>query len=178
MCYYITLVVRGSDSATIDHLLRDHGRQAKLMNNTSISGALVPGETQYLTTVRHCDCGTVLAPSVADRTSKRAEQAAKLAKKGWSQAKIERWLGDKVKADHQAKERHQARAPDSIELWSRIIADLVGTPGVQQAGLLLHFYSGYVEQEEFKPTRETVGIRDLDSRLRNMREDHIMMVAA
>ena len=178
MCHYITLVVRGSNSETIDRVLRGHGRQAKSMDNASVGGALVPGEAQYLTTVRHCDCGTVLAPRAADHASNRAEQTAKLAKKGWSQAKIERWREDRVKASHRAEERHQANAPDSIELWTSIIRDLMTTPGVQQAGLLLHSYCGDLEQEEFVPTREVVGIRDLGPRLRNMREDHIVTVTA
>src|ERR1051325_8062236 len=100
MCHYITLLVRGSNSDTIDRVLRDHGRQAKSMNNASVSRMLIPGEVQYLTTFRHCDCGTVLSPRVAGHPGNRAEQAAKLAKKGWSQAKIERWLEDRTKADH------------------------------------------------------------------------------
>src|SRR5690242_10447854 len=120
MCYFITLVVRGSDSATIDHVLRDHGRKAKPINNHSINATLAAGEKYFLTTVGHCDCGTALAPSFGDHTGKRAEQAAKLAKKGWSQGKIERWLGDRTKADGRAEDRRHAKAPDSIELWSRI----------------------------------------------------------
>ena len=175
MCYYIALVVRGSDAATIDGVLRRHGRQAKPISNASIGGALVPGEAQFLTTVGHCDCGTALAPTVIDRAGKRTEQVAKLAKKGWSQAKIDRWLSDRVKADDRADERRHANTPDSVDLWSRIIADLLATPGVQHAGLLLHFYSGDVEDEVIEPIRETVPIRDFETRLANIREDQLLM---
>ncbi len=177
MCYYIALVVRGSDAATIDGVLRRHGRQAKPINNASVSGALVPGEAQFLTTVGHCDCGTALAPTVIDRAERRTEQIAKLAKKGWSQAKIDRWLSDRVKADDRADERRHANTPDSIDLWSRIIADLLATPGVQHAGVLLHFYSGDVEDEVLEPIRETVPIRDFEARLANIREDQLLMAA-
>jgi hypothetical protein len=175
MCYYIALVVRGSDAATIDGVLRRHGRQAKPISNASIRGAFVTGEAQFLTTVGHCDCGTALAPTVTDRAGKRTEQIAKLAKKGWSQAKIDRWLRDRVKADDRADERRHANKPDSVDLWSRIIADLLATPGVQHAGLLLHFYSGDVEDEVIEPIRETVPIRDFEARLANIREDQLLM---
>jgi hypothetical protein len=178
MCHYITLVVRGSDGAAIDQILRRHNRRASPIDNASIAGVLVAGEMQFLTTVGHCDCGTALAPCVVDRASERAKQAARLAKKGWSKAKIERWLADRTKADDRVEERGHADSPDSIELWSRIVGDLLSTPGVQQAGLLLHFYSGAVEEEGFELTRETVRFRDFEPRLRDMREDQLLMAAA
>lgn len=177
MCYYIALVVRGSDAATIDGVLRRHGRQAKPISNASIGGALVPGEAQFLTTVGHCDCGTALAPTVIDRVANRTEQVAKLAKKGWSQAKIDRWLSDRVKADDRAAERRHANTPDSVELWCGIISALLATPGVQNAGVLLHFYSGDVEDEVIEPIRETVPIRDFEARLTSIREDQLLMAA-
>jgi hypothetical protein len=80
MCFYIAHVVRGSDAATIDGVLRRHGRQAKPISSASIGGALVPGEAQFLTTVGHCDWGTALAPTVLDRVGKPTEQVAKVAK--------------------------------------------------------------------------------------------------
>lgn len=178
MCFYITLIVRGADSATVDHVLRGHGRQAKPINNISLREILVEGEMQYLTTISHCDCGTVLAPNDRDKARDRVTQAASLARKGWSTSKINRWLDDRIKADHKSEERQQAQSPDSISLWSRIVGDLVGIPGVQQAGLLLHFYSGDVEQEILKPSREIVGIQYLEHNLRKMRQDNIVMVVA
>jgi hypothetical protein len=175
MCYYIALVVRGSDAATIDQVLRKHGRKAKPLANRSIASALEPGEEQFLTTVGHCDCGTALAPATVDHASKRTQQADKLSKKGWSQAKIERWLSDREKAGERAEERRHANTPDSIELWSRIISDLMSAPGVQQAGLLLHFYSGDIEEEAIEPSRETVPLRDFGASVRALHEDQLLM---
>lgn len=119
----------------------------------------------------------MLAPTVIDRAGKPTEQAAKLAKKGWSQAKIDRWLSDRVKADDRADERRHVNTTDSVDLWSRIISDLLATPGVQHAGLLLHFYSGDVEDEVIEPIRETVPGRDFKARLANIREDQLLMAA-
>ncbi len=177
MCFYIALIVRGGDASTIDQVLRKHGRQARQIANASLASALAPGEAQFLTTVGHCDCGTALAPATVDRAGKLTEEAAKLAKKGWSPTKIERWLSDRVKADDRAEERRHANTPDSVELWSRIVSDVMATPGVQQAGLLLHFYSGDIEQETLEPLRETVPARDFETHLRGIREDQLLMAA-
>lgn len=177
MCFYIALVVRGGDAAIIDHVLRKHGRQAKPIANASVASTLSPGEALFLTTVGHCDCGTALAPVTVDPTGKRNAHAAKLSKKGWSQAKIDRWLYDRVKADERAEDRRHANTPDSFEYWSRIVIDLMSTPGVQQAGLLLHFYSGDIEDEAIEPVRKTVPVRDIEASLTHIREDQLLMAA-
>lgn len=177
MCFFIALVVQGGDASTIDRVLRKHGRQARPFANATLAGSLLSGEGQFLTTVGHCDFGTVLAPHVVDRAGKRTEQAAKLAKRGWSKGKIERWLSDRMKADERAEERRHANTPDSVELWSRIISDLMSTPGVQQAGLLLHFYSGDVEEETIELLRKTVPKADFKSSLKSISEDQLLMAA-
>jgi hypothetical protein len=177
MCFHITLIVRGGDPSDIDQVLRRHRRKAKPIANASIAHALAPGEAQFLTTVGHCDCGTALAPVTVDRAGKRNAQAAKLGKKGWSQAKVERWLTDRVKADEKSEERRHTNTPDSVELWSRIVGDVLSAPGVQQAGLLLHFYSGDLEEEAIEPVRETVPLRDFEASLRGIHEDKLLMAA-
>jgi len=98
-------------------------------------------------------------------------------KKGWSQAKTDRWLSDRTTADDRAEERRHADNSDSVKLWFRIIGDLLTTPGVRHAGLLLHFYSGDVGDELIEPIRETVPIRDFEARLRHMPEDRLLMAA-
>ncbi|MGE0531301.1 MAG: hypothetical protein AB7G40_02860 [Hyphomonadaceae bacterium] len=82
-----------------------------------------------------------------------------------------------MKADDRADERRHANTPDSVNLWSRIVSDLLATPGVQQAGLLLHFYSGDVEDEVIEPIRETAPARDFETRLADIREDQLLMAA-
>lgn len=177
MCYYIALLVRGGGASAIDQVLRNHGRQARPLANLSIADALEAGKAQFLTTAGNCDCGTALAPATVDRTTKRTQQAAKLAKKGWSQAKVERWLVDREKADGRADERRHANTPDSVEMWSRVIRELMSVPGVQQAGLLLHFYSGDIERETIEPLRVTVPLQDFGASLQGLREDQLLMAA-
>lgn len=177
MCFYISLIVRGGAPSDIDQVLRRHRRRAKPVANASIAGALASGEAQFLTTVGHCDCGTALAPVSVDPAGKQSDQAAKLAKKGWSQSKVERWLADRAKAEAKSEESRHANTPDSVELWSRIVGDLMSAPGVQQAGLLLHFYSGDLEEEAIDLKRETVPLRDFEASLRDIHEDQLLMAA-
>jgi len=177
MCYYITLVVRGADDATIAKIADRYGRLAKRIDNRSVASVLAANEAQYLTTVGHCDCGTALAPKASHAADRRKEQAVKLAKQGWSRAKIERWLSDCEKADNRAEERRHRDTSDSIELWSKIVHDIVSTPGVEEAGLLLHYYSRNVEAEVFEPRQEKVSIHQFAARLANMCEDELLMAS-
>src|SRR5215831_14622706 len=85
MCYFITLVLRGSHRAAIAPVVMRHGRRATPIHNPSVESILKPGEAQFLTTVGHCDCGTALGQGGGPGA--RARQSAKLAKKGWSPAK-------------------------------------------------------------------------------------------
>ena len=174
MCLFITLVVRGSDHEAIAPVLKRHGRTATPIYNSSVAKVMAESEAQFLTTVRECDCGTALAgeiPHDADHT----QQAAKLARKGWSQAKVERWLTDRRKGETQRQKRRDATAPDSIELWANIVRDVLAVPGVIQAGLLLHFYSGDLESEVFRLTRCAVDSDQFAARLLTMREDELVM---
>lgn len=177
MCHYIVLIVRGGDASIIDQVLRRHGRQARPFTNATLESCFLSGEAAFLTTTGHCDCGTVLAPNRVDRNGKRSEQAAKLVKRGWPKRKIERWLNDRKKADERAEERRHANTPDSLGLWSRVISDLLSTPGVQQAGLLVHDYSGPLETETIAPVRKTVPASDFEASLHVLEDDQLLIAA-
>ena len=167
MCYFITLVVRGSHEASIAPVLMRHGRRAEPIYNPSVQSILKPGEAQFLTTAGHCDCGTALGARTPDRL---ANQAAKLVKKGWSPSKIERCLADGKKADG------RRQRPDSIDLWANIVRDLFALSDVQQVGLLLRAYSRSVENEVFNAKRATVRFDDFATRLSRIREGELLMI--
>lgn len=175
MCHYITLVVRGGGAREIDQVLRRHGRQAKLLANPSMARVLEPGEAHFLTTVGHCDCGTALVRAPLGQVGAPTQQAGRRAQARWSQAKIERWLSERQRADERAQKRRHANAPDSVDLWSRIVMDLMSTPRVQQAGLLVHFFAGDIEDEPIEAIRETVALRNFEAGLQTLCEDKLLM---
>jgi hypothetical protein len=179
MCHYITLVAASSDASMLDAVMRTHGRRATPIDNPSLGAILRPGEHQYLTAARHCDCGTVFANgtelSAEEAAEERRRQWAKLEKKGWSTAKIERWFEDTERAE--ARPRSSAADSDSIELWTAVLNDLVRERGVA-AGLFVHAYRGGLDTETFEARRNDVrpGL-DLGARLSNLTEDQLLMVS-
>lgn len=131
-----------------------HGRDARPVRNVSVSRVLEKDECQYLTTRGHCDCGTVLASlkTQEETGAGLVRQAARLARKGWSKAKIDRAINDHRKSDA----RPAKVGPDSFALWAEIIEDIFGNLDVSRAGLLVQYYSSNVEDEEFTVTRRDV----------------------
>ena len=120
------------------------------------------GEHQYLTTVGHRDCGTVLAArpddTVEDFEEQLAGEAARLKRKGWSEAKIGRAVDDRRKAEdrRQADARSERRVADSLELWNAVLSDLGDKLKLAYAGLFVRSYSGAIGSEEFRASRRQV----------------------
>jgi hypothetical protein len=176
MCYFITLVVEGGNEASIASVAARHGRRAKRIGNPSVASILNPGEMQFLTTVGHCDCGTVLARDVSQDTDHHARHVKRLTKKGWSAAKIDRWQRDSEKAVERVRQRREANSPDSVELWINMIGDLLALSDVEQVGLLLHFYAGDIGREAFDVARTVTPFNDLASRLNEIRDGELLVV--
>jgi hypothetical protein len=171
MCSYITLVVRGDAAAAAGVLLR-HKRAATPIANPSVRQVLEKGETQFLTTVGHCDCGTALG-AARSRKRDRPREAEKLRKKGWSQTKVDRAMEHQRKSD----ERPDARAVDDLVFWADLLRDVAATPGVAGAGVLVHFYSGDVETEQFSASRLEVGPEDnLQEELAQLQENELLVL--
>jgi hypothetical protein len=61
MCYFITLIVPTADTVSVGRVMKSHGRIAEPVNNPSVQKVTREPERQFLTTSRHCDCGSVLA---------------------------------------------------------------------------------------------------------------------
>jgi hypothetical protein len=155
MCHFITLIAPSEDDAGVRAVMERHGRVASPIDNASIHAVLKDGERQYLTTRGHCDCGTVLAPrhDTPDAfEEKLANDAARMKRKGWSEAKITRAIKDQRKADA----RPDGGGSDSIELWHAVLRDLGEELKLPYVGLLVRFYSGAVAAEAFSASRRDV----------------------
>ncbi|GMU80423.1 MAG: hypothetical protein AMXMBFR47_02940 [Planctomycetota bacterium] len=122
MCYLITLVVGGADAGSIDPILRRHGRQATSVRNASLARVLAEEERLYLTCADQCDCSSALVPRETGSAArdKRAvtlrKRAAALARQGWSQAKIDRWVSDHVNADAWSEAQRQTARTDTLKM--------------------------------------------------------------
>ncbi len=124
----------------------------------------------------HCDCGTILGQRAEDdrndAETERIEEAARLRQRGWSGAKVERWLEDKARADN----RPRRAGPDSLELWASVLRELLDVERLPQAGLFVHAYRGTLSVEQFDAVRREVAYDDLEAGLAEMGEDELMVV--
>ena len=159
MCHYITLIVPTDDTTALAAIMKRHGRGAWAADNPSLAKVLRPGDRQYMM-ARSCDCGTVLGQQLDDAAVaiKADNEAARLRRKGWSEARITRALP----------------RPDSLDLWVAILADLATGLRLPHAGLFVHFYSGGIETEDLTVTRREIGkSEDHCAALGTMTEDEL-----
>ena len=145
MCHFITLIVPPVDLKILNAVLQPYRGDARPIHNPSLAAKLDPGDLQLMT-AGHCDCGTVLAKY--ERSSPEADEAriARLQKRGWSKAKIERSVANR----NHARARPRATV-DSIAMWSGLIEAVLTELPVKRAGLFLHFYNGNIETEALQP---------------------------
>ena len=170
MCHFITLVAATADVAALDARMREHGRRALTSQSQSVEAVLKPGEHQYLTTTKF-DCGTVFAPTLS--LKRPTDRIAVLRRKGWSEAKI----GRATAAAADAAEKKSFEPLDSVELWRKILTDLLHGMKLKSAGILVHAYEGSIAAEQFDVSRTEVRADRLGEVLMNLGEDHLMTVS-
>ena len=175
MCHFITLIAPTGDAAAVRAVMERHGRAATPVENASVRTILKDEEHQFLTTRGHCDCGTVLAARHDTHDGFEEEStkaAARMRRKGWSEAKITRAIENERKADA----RPAGGGPDSIELWNTVLRDLTKELNLPYAGLMVRFYSGSVATESFKASRLEApkGVR-LAEALASMEQDQVTL---
>lgn len=146
MCHYITAVLPASANAeALAPIMEKYGRQLRPQPNSSIEEQLRAGERYFFTTRGPCDCGTALGALVgAEKSIEQRKEAVekeeqKLRRKGWSQAKLERWRTQKQ--GHRARPR---RSDEPTE-WVALVNDILNSRHTSSFGLLLHWYNGPLE---------------------------------
>jgi hypothetical protein len=172
MCHYISLVTHGIEQTHVEAVLLKNGRRATPSRIGSLQVALLAGEKQFLTNTRTCDCGTALSSADGIAKSDPKMEIDRLLARGWTKKKAERAVADRQAAE----DRKQVERPDSHELWQKIVSELLAIKGSRHVGLLLHFYSGEMENESFALERRTIRCSSLTSALVELREDTLLVV--
>jgi len=171
MCHLITLIIPSLDQGRLKGILKAQGRVAVPVHNPSLAAKLDTGETQFLTT-RNCDCGTVFAPSEEAAEQDDVAEIARLRKRGWSEAKIERSLASR----NHAQAMGRKPGVDSLAMWADVLHALLSDPKVERVGLFLHFYAGAVEAEALRPGLRLARKGEaIEEALRTFREDEILI---
>jgi hypothetical protein len=170
MCSYISLITDCPDTSQLKKVLADLGRNSVPMANPSIQRILAGGERQFCTS-GVCDCGTVLGLDSEEPARDFTKAIEGKVKRGWSKAKIERWLADQKKKELRPEERL-----DSHDFWARVVREVLNIRGTRTAGLLVHYYDGLLDEEEFAASRrEIVADDNLVPAVKEIRADELIV---
>ncbi|KOO84322.1 hypothetical protein U5F73_12605 [Stenotrophomonas pavanii] len=148
MCTFITVFL----PSTLDHeaaaaVFHRSGRRLFAQDSPSLQAAVGPGWQPWLSAV-HCDCGTALASSRAEREWKG--DAERWRKKGWSEAKIARALAEQRARHEQDQQERRNEALSDAGQWLQRI-DALLQAGAARIGLLVRDYDGSVGARQPKP---------------------------
>jgi hypothetical protein len=136
MCTYIMVVVpSGTDEEKAREVFKRHGLRFNVFKDSPPAVR----KDMCATTCKHCDCGTALGNERAALMASPDPEAEipKLRKKGWSQAKIQRWLEDKARRPDRRVERNELE----LAQWMALIPDVLESDVVNRIGVFVHFYN-------------------------------------
>ncbi|WP_242164979.1 hypothetical protein [Lysobacter sp. M15] len=149
MCHFITATLpKAADREALNTIARGFGRQFQPLASPAVTTQLPPGAAYFLTTLAHCDCGTVMgsARRTAALASDWPAEEAKLLKKGWSRAKAARALEqrrEKEALKQEAKEQADRALAESLEGF---VSGVLQSGLTAELGLLLHSYHGPLDE--------------------------------
>lgn len=148
MCQFLTAVLpAGADLDRAARSLAPAGMTCRPLDNPNVVG-LEPGEIWALATAGHCDCGTPVGQGTGEQRSDVTENdLRKLRRKGWSDAKIDRWLAEKEKVRSKVERSTPRGQLEPIVEALKSAAPL---------GLVLHTYRGRIDQERITIARRRV----------------------
>ena len=138
MCTFITAVLPASaDADAVAAIFRAHGRAfiPGAMYATR-AGFLAAGERAFHTTLGHCDCGTPLGrATLSSGRDSSADMAARLRRKGWSEAKIARAVEQRAEADARPPRPGGEPAPTPLAAWVALIEAVMASGATPSVGL-------------------------------------------
>ncbi len=169
MCYYITMVLpKDADPGRVARVLARHGITPMEVKNPHVDATLPTGMKHMRAARQYCDCDTALGRLRLSEHD-RFPDPEPLRRKGWSEAKIQRWLAQK-----RSQPIERTADPDG---WCRVIRDLLEEARASRAGLLLHMYDdGLEEKIILEPIRKLVADETLADELHHMQEDTIYLI--
>src|SRR5687767_2907352 len=161
MCTYIAAVLpAGTDPKAAAELFKKHALGFWLVQDRP--SAISNDQLYALTNIGHCDCGTVLGRGFIGNlyTKEPESEIPKLRKKGWSEAKINRWLEDKTRKPDPLDIRRE----EELARWMATIQDVLTSGIATSLGLFVHFYNEGFDADIIKRV-ERVRLTDLTPEL-------------
>jgi len=124
----------------------------------------------------NCDCGTIIGIDTLpdESTAPPADLRGRYRRKGWSDAKIDRALADKLSATDHARTFDQ----NQETRWKSALHYLESVPSLLYLRVFWHHYDGLVDSEDFplKPASVSPPLREMMSTLRSLPENTILSI--
>jgi len=162
MCDYILGVVpREAELVRCRAIARAAHRNFEPVANAHLLAQLDPGDRLFYVGSRStCDCGTALGLLYKGGHGPRSDdierQAARLRKRGWSEAKVARWRYSKQVAatpDLAEEERTLRVHEPMIDTWVDLLNEMLAS-STPRFGLLVHWGNGGCDRFEIEERRE------------------------
>lgn len=150
MCHFITATLpKTADREALNAIAREFGRQFQPLASPAVTAQLPPDAAYFLTTLAHCDCGTVLgsARRAAARAPDWSGEEAKLLKKGWSRTKAARALEQRREKEALKQEANEQADRALAESLEGFVSGVLQSGLTAELGLLLHSYHGPLDEE-------------------------------
>ncbi|MBN1512807.1 MAG: hypothetical protein JXB13_12405 [Phycisphaerae bacterium] len=171
MCYFMTVAV---PAETPEHqlraLLQEHGKTFESLRDSVAVSNLFDDPVHYGSTTRdHCDCGTVVGsraraegqPDPTEQEREIEKQIRKYKRKGWRDGRSQEWACRRRQTMSAANEAARKNALIAADAWVQLLRALAGLSADGRVWLLLHSYSGDLNQEHVQlRRRQTVQIAD------------------
>lgn len=146
----------GSDESAVRRLAKLSQLNWEPLDHPGVIRQLHEGERYFMTTRGVCDCGTEIGVSarirttLPDRAPDLSREIQKLKKRGWSDAKVDRWVGqamaDSAKKHNEAADRLTGPHPE-VARWIQFVTAVLTGKHADWIGILLHWYEGNVSTE-------------------------------
>jgi hypothetical protein len=181
MCQFnLAILDSDSDDVKLKEIFEGNGFYFSLIKNQNLDKLIGPEFKVVFTTKTHCDCGSVIGIDTDDNSSKRdiENEIKKLKRKKWSDTKIKRYLENREKVDSRKKTERELIESDELDRWQLIIKDCFNKSISNHFGILIHFYSGLIDKEEFihiKMDRKSIKEFEIES-LRTLEFDRIVLL--
>lgn len=156
MCYYITATL---PKKTQINLLREifdkYNMSFSPVHNSIVESQLRLDELYFRATKSYCDCDTVLGSlnKLRDfQTLLESKKVKTLRKKKWSEEEINNWVKKKLERKEKKIGRSfiQNETKNETDRWISFIHKLLDNQMVSRIGLLKHWYTRGLENENIK----------------------------
>lgn len=150
MCRFVNAVLPDATPApALTSIAAEHHLSIEPVFNPSACAQLRRGEGWFRIGSGPCDCDTPLGSRGVDDTTVQAmaRRVAKLRRRGWSDARVDRWREQKFASrDRRTSTTHGPSALD----WATFLRSALGTGETAFLGILVHWYTASLESEEIR----------------------------